>query len=78
MKRDDALKLATKGYEELAAALAEGQTDFGTRGSDRRSLGRVENIGQLTPSQETVVPGSPGHVVFPRFLDSLRLPRLFW
>ena len=27
MKRDDALKLATKGYEELAKTLAEGRSE---------------------------------------------------
>ena len=31
MKRDDAVKLATKGYEELAAALAEGRSETLTR-----------------------------------------------
>ena len=34
----------------------------------RHSLNRVENGEQLTPSQETVVPGFFGYVINPRFL----------
>ena len=40
----------------------------GTQGSCHRpSLDQVENIGRLTPSQETVVPEFLGYVEFPRF-----------
>jgi hypothetical protein len=41
---------------------------FGTRGgSHRPSLTRVDNIGQLTLSQETVVLEFFGYVINPRF-----------
>ena len=46
-------------------------TPFGTRGCGRRlSLNRVENGGQLTPSQETVVLGFIGHAEFPTISGS--------
>ncbi len=50
------------------------RTPFGTRGCGRRlSLNRVENGGQLTPSQETVVLGFIGHAEFPTILEILPL-----
>ena len=35
-------------------------------------LDRVENVGQLTPSQKTVGPGFFGHAVFPTIFGTVR------